>query len=586
MDAIGQSVGRPKPPSRVPMNLLGAAAQQRTYDAIVIGSGISGGWAAKELCERGLKTLVLERGRDVKHGDYPTAFTESWEFPGRTKLTPTELAAQHKQARTGYTTHPQSAHWFVNDLENPYSEEKPFDWMRGYHVGGRSLLWGRQSYRFNELDFEANAREGVAVDWPIRYADVAPWYDYVERFAGISGNRDGLPHLPDGEFLPPMEMNCLERDIRDRIARSFNGRPMIIGRTANLTQPHLGRGSCQYRNRCIRGCPYGAYFSSNSSTLPAAEVTRNLTLRPFSIVTELLYDPARGRASGVRIVDAETGEVLEYHARVIFSCASAVASTFILLNSVSDRFPNGFGNDSGELGHNLMDHHFKVGAAGVSDQFGDRYYRGQRANGIYIPRFRNLDRGSARKDYLRGFGYQGSASRTDWGRGIAEFRRFGASFKADMIAPGPWRFGMGAWGECLPYHSNRLSLNHAVRDKWGLPAVTFNCEWKENEYAMRRDMKASAVEMLEAAGLKDVRPFDDVSNPGLCIHEMGTARMGRDPKTSVLNKWNQIHAAPNVFVTDGACMTSNSCVNPSLTYMALTARACDHAVSEMKKLNL
>jgi len=419
MDAIGQSVGRPKPPSRVPMNLLGAAAQQRTYDAIVIGSGISGGWAAKELCERGLKTLVLERGRDVKHGDYPTAFTESWEFPGRTKLTPTELAAQHKQARTGYTTHPQSAHWFVNDLENPYSEEKPFDWMRGYHVGGRSLLWGRQSYRFNELDFEANAREGVAVDWPIRYADVAPWYDYVERFAGISGNRDGLPHLPDGEFLPPMEMNCLERDIRDRIARSFNGRPMIIGRTANLTQPHLGRGSCQYRNRCIRGCPYGAYFSSNSSTLPAAEVTRNLTLRPFSIVTELLYDPARGRASGVRIVDAETGEVLEYHARVIFSCASAVASTFILLNSVSDRFPNGFGNDSGELGHNLMDHHFKVGAAGVSDQFGDRYYRGQRANGIYIPRFRNLDRGSARKDYLRGFGYQGSASRTDWGRGIA-----------------------------------------------------------------------------------------------------------------------------------------------------------------------
>jgi len=568
------------------MNLLGAAAQQRTYDAIVIGSGISGGWAAKELCERGLKTLVLERGRDVKHGDYPTAFTESWEFPGRTKLTPTELAAQHKQARTGYTTHPQSAHWFVNDLENPYSEEKPFDWMRGYHVGGRSLLWGRQSYRFNELDFEANAREGVAVDWPIRYADVAPWYDYVERFAGISGNRDGLPHLPDGEFLPPMEMNCLERDIRDRIARSFNGRPMIIGRTANLTQPHLGRGSCQYRNRCIRGCPYGAYFSSNSSTLPAAEATGNLTLRPFSIVTELLYDPARGRASGVRIVDAETGEVLEYHARVIFSCASAVASTFILLNSVSDRFPNGFGNDSGELGHNLMDHHFKVGAAGVSDQFGDRYYRGQRANGIYIPRFRNLDRGSARKDYLRGFGYQGSASRTDWGRGIAEFRRFGASFKADMIAPGPWRFGMGAWGECLPYHSNRLSLNHAVRDKWGLPTVTFNCEWKENEYAMRRDMKASAVEMLEAAGLKDVRPFDDVSNPGLCIHEMGTARMGRDPKTSVLNKWNQVHAAPNVFVTDGACMTSNSCVNPSLTYMALTARACDHAVSEMKKLNL
>ncbi len=568
------------------MNILGAATQNHTYDAIVIGSGISGGWAAKELCERGLKTLVLERGRDVKHGDYPTAFTESWEFPGRTKRTPDELAVQHKQARTGYTTHPQSAHWFVNDLENPYSEDKPFDWMRGYHVGGRSLLWGRQSYRFNELDFEANAREGVAVDWPIRYSDLAPWYDYVERFAGISGNRDGLLQLPDGEFLPPMEMNCLERDVRDRIARAFDGRPMIIGRAANLTQPHLGRGSCQHRNRCIRGCPYGAYFSSNSSTLPAAEVTGNLTLRPFSIVTELIYDQERGRARGVRIVDAETGAVIEYYARIIFSCASAVASTFILLNSVSDRFPNGFGNDSGELGHNLMDHHFKVGASGVSDQFADRYYRGQRANGIYIPRFRNLDQTSARKDYLRGFGYQGSASRTDWSRGIAEFRRFGASFKADMVAPGPWRFGMGAWGECLPYHSNRLYLNREVRDKWGLPTVTFHCEWKENEYAMRRDMKQSAVEMLEAAGLKDVRAFDDVSNPGLCIHEMGTARMGRDPKTSVLNKWNQVHAAPNVFVTDGACMTSNSCVNPSLTYMALTARACDHAVSEMKQLHL
>ena len=568
------------------MNILGAATQNHTYDAIVIGSGISGGWAAKELCERGLKTLVLERGRDVKHGDYPTAFTESWEFPGRTKRTPDELAVQHKQARTGYTTHPQSAHWFVNDLENPYSEDKPFDWMRGYHVGGRSLLWGRQSYRFNEMDFEANAREGVAVDWPIRYSDLAPWYDYVERFAGISGNRDGLPQLPDGEFLPPMEMNCLERDVRDRIARAFDGRPMIIGRAANLTQPHLGRGSCQHRNRCIRGCPYGAYFSSNSSTLPAAEVTGNLTLRPFSIVTELIYDQERGRARGVRIVDAETGAVIEYYARIIFSCASAVASTFILLNSVSDRFPNGFGNDSGELGHNLMDHHFKVGASGVSDQFADRYYRGQRANGIYIPRFRNLDQTSARKDYLRGFGYQGSASRTDWSRGIAEFRRFGASFKADMVAPGPWRFGMGAWGECLPYHSNRLYLNREVRDKWGLPTVTFHCEWKENEYAMRRDMKQSAVEMLEAAGLKDVRAFDDVSNPGLCIHEMGTARMGRDPKTSVLNKWNQVHAAPNVFVTDGACITSHSGVNPSLTYMALTARACDHAVSEMKQLHL
>jgi choline dehydrogenase-like flavoprotein len=569
-------------------NIQGAGTQQNTYDAIVIGSGISGGWAAKELAEKGLKTLVLERGRDVKHGDYPTAMKESWEFEGRTKIPAAELAKQEKQNRTGYTTHPASAHWFVNDLENPYTEEKRFDWMRGYHVGGRSLLWGRQSYRFSELDFEANAKEGIAVDWPIRYADIAPWYDYVERFAGISGSRENLAHLPDSQFLPPMEMNCLEKDVKRRIADAFGGRPMIIGRVANLTKEHNGRGSCQYRNRCIRGCPYGAYFSSNVATLPAGYASGNLTLRPFSIVNQIIYDKGKGRATGVRIIDAETNEVIEYHAKVIFSCASAVASTFILLNSKSDRFPNGLGNDSGELGHNLMDHHFKVGAAGISDGFTDKYFRGQRANGIYIPRFRNLNKETKQKDYLRGFGYQGGASRLDWASHIKELSHFGAKFKADLIAPGPWRFGIGSWGECLPYHDNRMTLNTAVRDKWGQPTVTFNCGWKENEYAMRKDMKASAVEMLEAAGLKNVTPFDDVINsaPGNCIHEMGTARMGRDPKTSVLNKWNQVHTSPNVFVTDGACMTSNSCVNPSLTYMALTARACDHAVSELKKGSL
>jgi choline dehydrogenase-like flavoprotein len=566
-------------------NLQGAGTRQNTYDAIVVGSGISGGWAAKELGEKGLKTLVLERGRDVKHGDYPTAMMESWEFAGRNKINQAALARQPKQNRTGYTTHPASAHWFVDDLDNPYNEDKRFDWMRGYHVGGRSLLWGRQSYRFNALDFEANAREGVAVDWPIRYADLAPWYDYVERFAGISGQKEGLSQLPDGQFLPPMAMNCLELHVKQRMKDKLN-RVMTIGRVANLTQPHLGRGSCQYRNRCIRGCPYGAYFSSNASTLPAAYGSGNVTLRPFSIVNQLIYDPAKGRATGVRVIDAETNEVIEYHARVIFLCASAVASTFILLNSASTRFPNGFGNDSGELGHNLMDHHFKVGAAGISDDFGDKFYRGARANGIYIPRFRNLDAKTKQKDYLRGFGYQGSASRTDWARPIKELSHFGSKFKADLIAPGPWRFGFGAWGECLPYHENRMYLNHQVRDKWGQPTVTFDCEWKENELNMRKDMKASAVEILEAAGLKEITPFDDVSAPGLCIHEMGTARMGRDPKTSVLNGWNQVHASPNVFVTDGACMTSNSCVNPSLTYMALTARACDHAVSEMKKLNL
>lgn len=568
------------------MTIPGAATKQNTYDAIVVGSGISGGWAAKELCEKGLKTLVLERGRDVKHGDYPTAHTESWEIAGRTRLSKADLAKQQKQARTGYTTHPTSAHWFVNDLENPYSEDKRFDWMRGYHVGGRSLLWGRQSYRLNAMDFEANAQDGHGVDWPIRYPDLAPWYDYVERFAGISGQKEGLAQLPDGQFLPPMEMNCLERHVKRRVAEVFDGRVMTIGRVANLTQPHNGRGSCQYRNRCIRGCPYGAYFSSNAATLPAAAATGNLTLRPFSIVSEVIYDKERGRAAGVRIVDAETNEVIEYRAKVVFLCASAIASTFILLNSKSDRFPNGLGNDSGELGHNLMDHHFKVGATGVTEMFADQYYRGHRANGIYIPRFRNIDAKSKRKDYVRGFGYQGRGSRDDWTRAIKELSHFGAGLKADMIAPGPWRFGIGAWGECLPYHENRMYLNHNLRDKWGLPTVTFNCEWKENEYAMRKDAKQSAIEMLEAAGLKDIAPYDDPLAPGLCIHEMGTARMGRDPKTSVLNGWNQVHAAPNVFVTDGACMTSSSCVNPSLTYMALTARACDHAVNELKKLNL
>jgi choline dehydrogenase-like flavoprotein len=566
-------------------NVQGAGTKQNTYDAIVIGSGISGGWAAKELTEKGLKTLVLERGRDVKHGDYPTAMQDSWDFEGRVRLSNADLAKQLKQNRTGYTTHPASAHWFVNDLENPYSETKRFDWMRGYHVGGRSLLWGRQSYRLSDLDFEANAKEGVAVDWPIRYRDIAPWYDYAEKFAGISGSTENLPHLPDGQFLPPMAMNCVEVDVKKRIAERFGGRPMIIGRTANLTQPHNGRGSCQFRNRCIRGCPYGAYFSSNAATLPAAYATGRLTLRPFSIVNQILYDADQKKATGVRIIDAETGEMIDFHAKVIFSCASAVASTFILLNSTSDRFPRGLGNDSGELGHNLMDHHFKVGATGIAEGYDDRYYRGNRPNGIYIPRFRNLNAQTKQKDYLRGFGYQGSASRLDWTRTIKELN-FGSKFKADLIAPGPWRFGIGSWGECLPYHDNKLTLSTAVRDKWGQPTVTFDCEWKQNELNMRKDMMGSAVEMLEASGLKNVTPFDDGSAPGLCIHEMGTARMGRDPKTSILNAWNQVHTVPNVYVTDGACMTSGACVNPSLTYMALTARACDHAVSELKKHNI
>ncbi len=568
------------------MNIQGKGTAENTYDAIVIGSGISGGWAAKELGEKGLKTLVLERGRDVKHGEYPTAMLEPWEFEGAGAKSKEVLERQAKQNRTGYTTHPASAHWFVDDVDNPYSEVKRFDWMRGYHVGGRSLLWGRQSYRIGDIDFEANGKDGWAVDWPVRYKEIEPWYDYVEEFAGISGKNEGLSQLPDGKFLPAWDMNCVETHVTEQIRQKFDDRIMTIGRVANLTQDHKGRGACQSRNRCIRGCPYGAYFSSNASTLPAAFETGNVSLRPFSIANEIIYDKEKGKAIGVRIIDAETHEVIEYYAKVIFCCASAVASTFILLTSKSDRFPEGFGNDSGELGHNLMDHHFKVGASGIAEGFDDKYYTGRRPNGIYIPRFRNLDEKTKRKDYIRGFGYQGGASRTNWARGIAEFNRVGAEFKADMIEPGPWRMGIGAWCEHLPYHENKMYLNYELKDKWGQPTITFDCEWKENEMIMRKDAQASAIEMLEAAGLKDVTGFDDGSAPGLCIHEMGTARMGRDPKTSVLNGFNQVHASPNVFVTDGSFMTSSACQNPSLTYMAFTARAADHAAKELKKGNI
>ncbi len=558
---------------------------QQTYDAIVVGTGISGGWAAKELSEKGLKTLVLERGRMVKHGDYPTANMEAWEFPNRDELSLEEKKDYEKQLRTGYTVKHSTKHWWVKDTEHPYSEVKKFNWIRGYHVGGRSLTWGRQSYRWGPQDFEANARDGFGVDWPIRYQDLEPWYDYVESFAGINGRKEGLKQLPDGKFLPPMALNCVEEHLRDKIAEHFNDRILTIGRSANLTQAHNGRGSCQYRNRCIRGCPYGAYFSSNAATLPAAEKTGNMTLRPNSIVYEVIYDKETKKASGVRIMDAESKETTEYFAKIIFLNASALGSTWIMLNSKSDRFPNGLGNDSGELGHNLMDHHFRVGASGRIDGFDDKYYKGRRPNGIYIPRFRNLGGDTDQKSFLRGYGYQGGASRSNWRHYVKELG-FGKDFKAQFTQPGPWRMGLTGFGECLPYHENKVSLNTEQLDKFGMPTLTIDTEFKENEMNMRKDMKTAAAEMLEAAGFKDIHPYDQECPPGNGIHEMGTARMGRDPKTSVLNGYNQIHAVKNVFVTDGACMTSAACQNPSLTYMALTARAADFAVNELKKGNL
>lgn len=559
------------------------------YDAIVIGTGISGGWAAKELCEKGLKTLVLERGRMVNHvEDYITAHLDTWDFKYKGQPSKEELAKQLKQHRTGYTTNAAHRHFFVNDLEHPYNEDKRFDWIRGYHVGGRSLMWGRQSYRIGDIDFEANAKDGIAVDWPIRYKDLKPWYDYVENYIGVSGENLGLPQLPDGQFLKPMELNCVEDHLKTSIAMNYTDRQLTIGRTAHITEgtkPGLGRSTCQYRNRCMRGCPFGAYFSSNSSTLPAAEATGNMTLRPFSIVHEIMYDKDTKKATGVRIIDAESKETMEFKAKVIFVCASAIGSTSILMQSKSERFPNGLGNDSGELGHNLMDHHFKAGAFGKYEGFQDKYYSGRRPNGIYIPRFRNMGGNTNAKDFIRGYGYQGGASRQDWSDSIRELS-YGKKLKEAILAPGGWQAGLMGFGETLPYHENKMYLDYEKLDKWGLPTVTFDAEFKENELSMRKDMIVQAMEMLDKAGFKNVTPWDDIGAIGLGIHEMGTARMGRDPKTSVLNGNNQLHAVANVYVTDGAAMTSAACQNPSLTYMALTARAADHAVKELKKMNI
>jgi choline dehydrogenase-like flavoprotein len=557
---------------------------ENVYDAIVVGSGISGGWAAKELAEKGLKVLLLERGEDIEHiKGYTNANKAPWEFPHRGGKTQ-EMIKDYPVLNRDYPLNEMNLNYWTNEKECPYTETKRFDWFRGYHVGGRSLMWGRQSYRWSDLDFEANAKDKWAVDWPIRYKEIAPWYDYVEKFAGISGSKEGLAHLPDGQFQPPMELNCVEKDVAARLKAHYKGqRHLFIGRVANITQPLPGRTNCQYRNKCWLGCPFGGYFSTQSSTLPAAMATKNLTLRPFSIVTKVLYDKDKKKATGVEVMDAQENKTYEFKSKVVFLCASAFNSTWVLFNSATDVWPGGLGSSSGELGHNVMDHHFRVGADGVAEGYEDKYYFGRRPTGFYIPRFQNVN--GDKRNYTRGFGYQGAGSRQGWNRQIAELN-IGVDLKNALTEPGPWTLGMTAFGEILPYHENRIMLDTSKKDKWGLPVLAMDCELKENEIKMRVDMKNDAMEMLTAAGLKDVKPSESDYFFGMGIHEMGTARMGRDPKTSVLNAHNQVWDAPNVYVTDGACMTSAACVNPSLTYMALTARAADHAVSELKKQNL
>ncbi len=555
--------------------------QEHTYDAIVIGSGMSGGWAAKELCEKGLKTLVLERGRHIEHiKDYPTATKAPWEFPHRNILTEA-LKKENPIVSQCYAFGEATQHFFVKDNEHPYIQEKPFAWIRGYHTGGKSLMWARWTQRWSDLDFEANGKQGIGVDWPIRYKDIAPWYSYVEKFVGISGTRDGIPHLPDGEFLPPMEMNAVEKHFKSSVESSYPGRHVIISRTANLTKGLNGRGPCQYRDMCVRGCPFAGYFSSVSATLPAANATGNMTLRPFSVVHSLIYDESKKRVSGVRVVDANTHQMTEYYAKIVFLNAGTINSTLVLLNSTSSSFPNGLGNND-VLGHYLMDHNYRGHAGGTYEGLQDHYYYGRRPAGIYVPRFRNVG-SDVQKNFLRGYALAAGGNR---GSGAATSETIGAGFKESLTEPGPWSIWITGMGECLPDKENKVSLSKDKKDAWGMPLLKIDCEYKANELSMLKDILPTSAEMLENAGFKNVYAYDDNSAPGLGIHEMGTARMGRDPKTSVLNGNNQLWDAPNVFVTDGACMASTACQNPSLTYMALTARAADFAVSELKKGNL
>ena len=563
-------------------------SNSNNFDAIVVGSGISGGWAAKELAEKGLKVALIERGKNTIHGkDYLGEGKAPWDLPYHGKIPEDTLNNEYFIQQQNYALNQSTKQFFVSDKENPYKtqKDKPFSWIRGYQLGGRSLLWYRQSYRWSEMDFAANKIDGYGADWPIRYKDIAPWYDYVETFAGISGSKEGLTQLPDGKFLPPMEMNCVELEVKKNIENKFPGRKMIIGRCAHLTKPtkehlELGRGQCQSRDECERGCSFGAYFSSLSATLPAARRTNNLTIFTDSIVHSVEYDKDNRRASGVKVVNSETNKFSRINARIIFLCASTLGTTQIMLNSKSESFPNGIANSSGILGHYLMDHIFESGANGVYPGFQDKYFKGRRPNGIYIPRYHNIDKKDDR--FLRGFGFQGGGKRPGWKRGRT-IKGFGVDLKEQLKRPGPWTFSLGGFGEMLPDKRNKVWLDQKQKDKWGIPLLNIECVLRENELKMLKVMAEDAKEMLEASGMVDVTTYNNSAPPGLAIHEMGTARMGHDPKTSVLNKYNQCHDVQNLFITDGSCMTSSACQNPSLTYMALTARAADSAVEMLQE---
>jgi len=563
------------------MDILGKAAETATFDAIVIGSGMSGGWAAKELCDNGLKTLVLERGREVKHlEDYPTATKNPWDFPYRGDL-PDAVRKANPIVDRCYAFSDATKHFFVKDDEHPYIQEKPFDWIRGYQTGGKSLLWARQVQRWSRFEFEAPGRDGFAVDWPIRYDDLAPWYSHVEKFAGISGNKDGLETMPDSEVMKGWEMNCVEEHIREKIKGKYKDRDVFIGRCAHLTEPQeihkqQGRGQCQARTLCERGCPYGGYFSANASTLPWAMKTGNMTLRPHSVVHSIIYDDKNGKATGVRVVDANTKEVTEYYARVIFVNAACLNSNLVLLNSKSSRFPNGLGNDNGLLGKYVAFHNYRGTVTATFEGYEDSYYYGRRPTAVAMPSFRNVRK--QEEDFMRGYMTFYSATRAH-----GQSETIGAALKEAVSKPGAWSVFMMMQGETIPIESNHVRLSSDKKDAWDIPQLITSVGYTENDEKILADFLTQAQEMLETSGCKNITPNDSKQAPGLDIHEMGGVRMGRDPKTSLLNKWNQFHNCKNVFVTDGACMTSTGNQNPSLTFMALTARAANYAVGEMKK---